>query len=171
MIDEEKSVRTIDRKRVFLPHSLEVRCLARHVRTIARAQGVSFVHLERVKGRRRHRHTGSQLNWFCVRGLVAVRIEGQLSGMQTVEDRFLLVRALTGDDAERKLEREWREYSVPYLNRGGFLVSWTLEKVIDVYDVVEEHLDPEGVVEVYSSLNQRRLRPEFVWPINGRRGV
>jgi hypothetical protein len=171
VIDEEKSVRTVNRKRVFLPHSLEVRCLARHVRTIARAQGVGSVHLERVKGRRRRqRQTGSQLDWFCVRGLVAVRVEGQLSGMQTVEDRFLLVRAMTRHDAERKLEREWREYSVPYLNRFGFLVSWTLEKVVDVYEVVQEHLDPDGM-EVYSSLNQRRLRPEHVWPVNSRKGV
>jgi hypothetical protein len=39
-----------------------------------------------------------------------------------------------------------------------------------VYEVVQEHLDPDGM-EVYSSLNQRRLRPEHVWPVNSRKGV
>lgn len=170
LIDQEKSARKGPRGRVFLPQALEVRPLARHVRMIAGAPGVSSVHVERVQGRRHRRQARPPLDWFCVRGSVAVLIEGQLSGMQTMEDRFLLVRAMTCEDAERKLEREWREYSVPYLNPDGFLVSWTLEKVIDVYHLFDEHLDPDGV-EVYSQLSQRRLRPQFARPLTSRKGV
>jgi hypothetical protein len=81
--------------------------------------------------------------------------------MQKTEDRFILVRASSVKEAKKRLTRRWREYATPYLNSNGQMVSWSLEKVIDVYDTGETEIDPAGT-EVYSKLGHRRMRPEYV---------
>jgi len=82
--------------------------------------------------------------------------------MQTTEDRFILVRASSAEDAKKRLKRQWRDYANPYLNSKGQMVSWSLEKVTDVYDIGETEINPTGT-EVYSKLGKRRMRPEYVW--------
>jgi hypothetical protein len=111
----------------------------------------------RIAGCRRQRRSRELLDWFCVRGLVAIRIEGVTSGMQTWEDRFVLVRALDSKDAVARLAPHWRAYGEGYLNARGEIVSWSLEKIVDVYSVQESSIDPAGT-EVYSSLGRRRFR-------------
>jgi hypothetical protein len=83
-------------------------------------------------------------------------------GKQSTEDRFVLVRASSFEDAKKRLNRQWRKYATPYLNSDGQMVSWSLDRVIDVYDIGETELDPAGT-EVYSKLGQRRMRPKYVW--------
>lgn len=121
--------------------------------------GVSNVHVDAVSGMRKQRESREARNWYCVRGLVAIVVEGQATGMQGTEDRFLLVRAQSFEDAERRLKNTWREYAEPYLNSSGRMVSWRLESIVDVYHLFDTDLDPTGV-EVYSKLGRRRLRPE-----------
>jgi hypothetical protein len=82
--------------------------------------------------------------------------------MQMTEDRFLLVRASSSEDAKKRLRQLWKEYAAPYLNIEGQMVSWSLDKVIDVYETGETEIDPAGT-EVYSKLGQRRMRREYVW--------
>jgi hypothetical protein len=94
---------------------------------------------------------------------VAVTIEGQVRGLQTVEDRFVLVRASSFEDAEARLASEWRAYATPYLNSDGNIVRWLLDEIIDVYDVPDDEIRPQGT-EVYSKLSARRL------PVRMRRG-
>jgi hypothetical protein len=74
----------------------------------------------------------------------------------------MLVRAMSFDDAEKRLRRKWREYASLYLNPNGQIVSWSLDRVTDVYDTGETEIDSAGT-EVYSKLGQRRMRPEHVW--------
>jgi hypothetical protein len=145
-----------------IPYALEGRIPAAQVAGLATQRGVDAVILTRVPGQRRRLVRAASRSWFCVRALVAIQIEGQRSGLQTVEDRFMVVRATSRDDAERRLRRQWREYARPYINPLGELVRWQLEKVTDLYDVAEDQLDPNGA-EVYSKLHNRRLRPSFVW--------
>ena len=59
--------------------------------------------------------------WFCVWGIVAIQVEGQRSGMMTVEDRFVLVKACDARDAARRLGPAWKSYAAPYLNPDGDL--------------------------------------------------
>ncbi len=92
----------------------------------------------------------------------AIQVEGETRGLQTVADRFVLVRAWDFKDAERRLARMWKSYAEPYLNAGGQAVRWQLEKIVDVFSLSEDQIDPSGT-EVYSSLSQRRLKPEHVW--------
>jgi hypothetical protein len=145
-----------------LPSSLFVHAAARDIERMAGAPGVWSVYLERVPGRRRQRRPLRTDVWFCVRALVAIRVEDVTNGIQTVEDRFVMVRASSEADAEERLRKTWREYAEPYLNSEGHMVSWSLEKVVDVYDTMETDLDPAGC-EVYSKLHGRRIRPEMAW--------
>jgi Domain of unknown function (DUF4288) len=147
------------RRRWFeLPQSLKVRAAARDLPALARSPGVRSVHVRSLAGHRRRRPPQT-LDWFCVRGLVVIRIEGATSGMQTTEDRFVLVRASDPKDAEGRLVDHWLGYAEPYLNSAGELVSWKLERVVDVYSLGENSIDPAGT-EVYSRLGRRRLRAE-----------
>jgi Domain of unknown function (DUF4288) len=149
-----------------IPYALEGRIAAAQAARVARQPGVQAAFITSIPGRRPLRRLAAQGSWFCVRGLVAIQIEGLRVGMQTVEDRFVLIRARSAVDARRRLGRQWREYARPYLNSSGHLVRWQLEKVVDVYDVGDGEVDPNGT-EVYSKLGRRRLRPK-VAPRSGR---
>ena len=145
-----------------LPSTLVVRASARELLSLAEAAGVSSVYVTRVAGIRRRRSRETRLAWYCVRAFVVIRVEDAKSGMQSTEDRFVLVRAASFEDAKKRLRRQWREYASLYLNPNGQIVSWSLDKVIDVYDTGETEIDPAGT-EVYSKLGQRRMRLEHVW--------
>jgi hypothetical protein len=153
-----------------LPTNLTVVGPARALPEMARSASVQSVFVSKVPGHRRRRRSPEKDGWFCVRAAVAVRVEGVSRGLQTVEDRFVLVRASDFDDAERRLRSMWREYAEPYLNPQGRMVSWALEEVVDVFDTMETELDPRGT-EVYSKLHGRRLRPGLVWRPRGGRGA
>jgi len=145
-----------------LPSSLVIRGPARGVSALSRSTGVRLVSITRVAGRRRRRPPKPALEWYCVRALVVIRVEGEKSGMQTTEDRFMLVRASYFEDAKKRLRRHWREYARPYLNAKGQMVSWQFDQVVDIYWIGQTNIDPTGS-EVYSKLGQRRMRPKYVW--------
>jgi hypothetical protein len=88
-----------------VPSSLSVRLDAREVAEVARQPGVRSVHVTRISGLRA-RHKPKEHEWYCVRARVAVQVEGQSQGLQTIEDRFVLVRARSFQDAERRLKQE-----------------------------------------------------------------
>ena len=145
-----------------LPSRLTVRGPAHEVWGLAEAIGVRSIHVTSVAGHRRRRSRKSPLAWYCVRAFVVIRVERAKLGKQSTEDRFVLVRASSFEDAKKRLNRQWRKYATPYLNSDGQMVSWSLDRVIDVYDIGETELDPDGT-EVYSKLGQRRMRPKYVW--------
>lgn len=145
-----------------LPHSLLFRGPARKIPTIAGAAGVRSVHIAEVAGYPHHRRRKSPLAWYCVRALVVIRVEQATAGLQNTEDRFVLVRASSFADAKKRLRQQWQEYATPYLNSEGQMVSWSLDRVIDVYETGETELNPGGT-EVYSKLGKRKMRPEYVW--------
>ena len=145
------------------PHGFEVTLAARRVPELASERGYSFVDVRSVEGRiRRGTRRRPNEEWYAVRGRVAIQVEGQRKGLQAVEDRIVLVKALDGDDAVARLKREWSDYARPYLNPRGERVRWQLESVVDVYSTNEVELDPRGV-EVYSKLANRRIRSNNRW--------
>ena len=145
-----------------IPMELSGRIAADHIPDLSSQPGVRLIYVSHVPGHRRRPRRREPLQWFCVRGRVAIQIEDETEGMQTVEDRFVLVRAASSHDAEQRLRRHWREYAEPYLNPHGHLVRWKLEAITDIYDTAEDHLDSAGV-EVYSKLSRRRMKAQFVW--------
>ncbi len=145
-----------------IPRIVEGRVSAHQAIRLAARREVESVVVTSIPGLRRRRTVTRQEPWFCVRALVAVQIEGQRVGLQGVEDRFMLIRATSAEDARQRLRRKWWEYAKPYVNILGELVRWQLEKVMDVYETCERELDPTGA-EVYSRLRNRRLRRQSVW--------
>lgn len=141
--------------------SLIGRLPANRVLALSSRPGVRAVHVASIEGRSQPRKQEKR-EWYCVRGRVAIQVENQEKGMQTVEDRFVLVRADSFDDAERRLTLHWREYAHPYLSRGGLLVRWRLEEVTGAYATWESELDPNGA-EVYSNLHRRRITAPQAW--------
>ena len=150
------------RRKSDLPSSLRFSGPARKIVAVAGASGVSTVHIVRVAGLRRQSPRIAELSWYCVRAFVTICVEGATSGMQSTEERFVLLRAHSFDDAKKRLGRKWIEYATPYMNPHGQLVSWKLDRIVDTYDLVETEIDPAGT-EVYSKLGRRRMRPEYVW--------
>lgn len=145
------------------PHGFEVTVPARRVPEVVRDPSYSFVDIRSIEGRRPRAIRRKLIEeWYAVCGSVAIQVEGQRKGMQTVEARIVLVKALDSDDAVARLKREWSEYARPYLNSRGELVRWHLESIDDVYATNEVELDPRGV-EVYSKLMNRRVRPDNSW--------
>jgi hypothetical protein len=136
-------------------------CSAREILNLVPETAVESIYVTRVAGHRR-RSRVSQLTWYCVRALIVIRVEQAAAGLQTTEDRLIVVRASSLNDAKKRLKKKWQEYATPYLNSEGQMVSWSLDKVTDVYDTGETEIDPAGT-EVYSKLGQRRMRPEYVW--------
>ena len=80
----------------------------------------------------------------------------------TVEDRLVLVKALSARDAESRVRRSVMKEAEPYLNPGGEVVRWVLVTVKDVFELFDDVINPEGA-EVYSKLRKARMRPEFTW--------
>ena len=149
-----------------LPATLEVRCPIGKLLQIASSTGVSSVYVSKIAGLLPRRNPKSTLEWYCVRAFVVIRVEGATSGLQSTEDRFVLVRASSFEDAEKRLRGQWIEYASPYLNSDGRIVSWQLDRVVDVYQTGENHIDPAGT-EVYSKLNHRRMRGVWRPPRTG----
>jgi len=73
-----------------------------------------------------------------------------------------MVKAISFEDAENKLQPEFEQYGTPYLNPHGFMARWAFERVLDVYEIGDEEIDPRGV-EVFSVLGRRRMKPEYAW--------
>jgi hypothetical protein len=102
-----------------LPTTLKVKGPARKILTLANSAGVRSIHVTRIAGHRRHCLPKTELEWYCVRAFVVIQVERAESGLQNTENRFMLVRASSFEDAKKRLQRQWREYATPYLNSEG----------------------------------------------------
>jgi hypothetical protein len=134
---------------------------ANQVTALASRRYVNDLMINTIEGRRR-RVRRSGLVWFCVWGIVAIQIEGQVEGSLDLEDRLVLVKANDIDDAQRRLQRMWARSAKPYMNPDGYLVRWQLISIRDVYALFDQAIDPRGT-EVYSKLRTVRMRPEYRW--------
>ena len=76
-------------------------------RSLAAMKGVNFVSIRSIEGLRRRKQP-TALEWYCVRALVVIEVEGKTRGLQSTEDRFVLVRARSFKDAEGRLDPHWR---------------------------------------------------------------
>ncbi|HEX8348572.1 MAG TPA: DUF4288 domain-containing protein [Hymenobacter sp.] len=107
-----------------------------------------------------------EASFWSIQARFAIQIENITGGLQKYEDRLLLVKAFTEEEAQQKLLKGFESYAKPYLNTSGFLVRWKFEAFTDSYrlDVCspEDFLNEQGV-EVFSILGNRKLRPEQEW--------
>ncbi|GEM_PF-908093 len=105
-------------------------------------------------------------SFYCVKMTVAIEIESKKRGFQTIEDRFVLIKANSFDDAYKKVEKHNKKFAEPYLNPYGELVRWRIESLDDCFSTdinsFDDLNDPEGV-EVYSALKKRKLTSKRTW--------
>ena len=134
---------------------------ARRISRLLQLPEISSIWLDEIPGRKRVSAKPEE-RWFSVKARFAIQVEGQRTGMQSYEDRIVMVRATSIQDAENKLQPEFEQYGTPYLNPHGYMVRWKFERVLDVYEVGDEKIDPRGV-EVFSLLAQRRMKPKYMW--------
>lgn len=98
--------------------------------------------------------------FYSVIGLFAAFIEGYdyLNSTQMTEERFLLVKAIDSDDAEKKALIEFENYTQDaYLNDDYRYVNWKLVEIQDIYETDTDKIDPNGT-EIYSIWKRRKLK-------------
>jgi hypothetical protein len=129
---------------------------------------VSEVTIETIEGLTCQERAPEPSFW-CIQARFAIQIENETKGMQKYEDRLLVIRALTEEEAKQKLLPSFEAYAEPYLNSAGLLVRWQFEDFTDSYcldiQTVDTFLSEQGV-EVFSTLNNRRLRAGMEWQPN-----
>ncbi|WP_295671822.1 DUF4288 domain-containing protein [uncultured Mucilaginibacter sp.] len=104
--------------------------------------------------------------YFCVKMTVAIDIEGISCKKQDIEKRFVLIKAMSSDEAYEKLEKTKETYTTRYLNSDGRFVRWKIESFDDCYEtdiISPKDLDEEAGVEVYSKLKSRKRKSTDVW--------
>jgi hypothetical protein len=124
---------------------------------------IGSIWIDAISGRKRKR-TKPVEHWFAVKARFAIQVEGQTAGLQSYEDRIVMVKALSVRHAKARLRPEFRRYGTPYLNPHGYMVRWRFERVLDTCEIFDE-IDPRGV-EVFSILGKRRVRPRFAWKVD-----
>jgi hypothetical protein len=145
------------------PYGITAIVEAKKFPLLLNVRNITSVVIEKIAGYKRKKPAKVKVNeWFAVQARFAIQIEGQTRGIQTYEDRILLVKAASADQAEKKLLREFREYGKPYLNSDGYMVRWAFEKVLDNYRLFEDEILAEGT-EVFSVMKDRKMKPEYQW--------
>ncbi|MBL8097666.1 MAG: DUF4288 domain-containing protein [Anaerolineales bacterium] len=127
---------------------------------------LQFVSIVKIKGLKRKRIPVPITNkWFAVQARFAIQIEGQTKGMQTYEERIVLIKSQTEDKAKKQLLKEFNNYGKPYLNSDGYMVRWQFERFLDIYWVFDDEINKQGKqgAEIFSVLKNRKMKPEYQW--------
>ena len=98
--------------------------------------------------------------YFSVQGLFAIKVEGfdYTNSIKFTEERIILVKALDSDTAIQKANIEFKKYSdFEYLNSDFRLTRWDFIEIMDVYEVDETEIDPNGT-EIFSVTRNRKLK-------------
>lgn len=96
---------------------------------------------------------------FTIVARFAINIENQTSGMQSYEERHLMILARDEFHAEKLFYKKIKNYNEAYLNEFGEKVTWDFEEILEIYHVLSqiEDLEKEGI-ETYSILKNRRYK-------------
>jgi len=107
-------------------------------------------------------------HYYAVVARFVIQVENKEKGLQRYEDRTLLMKAKSGEEAERKLKKTFKKYENPYLNFQGKMVRWKFEAFVDCYETIYQSLEDmleneEEGIEVFSIIKSRRLNKERSW--------
>jgi hypothetical protein len=76
------------------------------------------------------------------------------------EDRFVLIAAMTAEEARAKGEEEAEHYTQRYLNGDGETVTWSVRGISDVYAVMDNELTDR--TELYSCFVDRQWADRLI---------
>jgi hypothetical protein len=97
---------------------------------------------------------------------VVIEVEGVRLKKQSIEKRFVLIKAWSFDEAYDKVEKQQENYVESYMNPNGRFVRWRIESYDDCFVTDIENpaeLDNPGGVEVFSALGKRKNKLKTVW--------
>ncbi|HEY9195103.1 MAG TPA: DUF4288 domain-containing protein [Mucilaginibacter sp.] len=104
--------------------------------------------------------------YFCVKMTIIIEVESHKPKKHSTENRFVLIKALSFQDAYDKVEKQHSAYGQPYLNPAGLFVRWRIDSYDDCFEteiVRADDIDnPEGV-EVFSELKSKKYKALPVW--------
>lgn len=147
------------------PTGVETTIIIKDIERLTRHSFIENIFINSVKGGKKTIKT-EPARFFCIKMTVAIQIEGLKNGLQTYEERYVLIKAKTSDEAYKKIDRQKKKYEQPYLNSQGQLVRWKVENLDDCYatDIIgcDDLNNPEGA-EVFSLLKKRKLTKERYW--------
>lgn len=143
------------------PGGISGQVRATDIRKFINKNFLQDISIEEIEGMRK-RKLRKEKSWFAVKAHFEIQIEGQTKGFQEVEERIVIVRAVDCKDAQKRLIKNFKEYDEPYLNKYGEMVRWHFEKVIDIYEMNVDTIDPKGT-EVFYEFIRRRMKPEYEW--------
>jgi len=129
---------------------------------------VGGITVKSVSGARLKRKKTARVKqrYFCVKMTVVIEVEGVLATKESIEERFVLIKAKSFEDAYEQLEKQKDAYADPYLNSDGRFVRWRIESFDDCFstDIFTQSdiNDPVGV-EVYSKLKSRKTKRSTSW--------
>lgn len=106
--------------------------------------------------------------FYSLKVRFVVQVENRVKGLQTFEERILLVQAETEEEAKAKVSQSFSDYEKPYLNPYGERVRWKFEEFIGIYELNYDSLDVilenlQNGIELYSELKQRRMNLKRAW--------
>ncbi|MBX3254131.1 MAG: DUF4288 domain-containing protein [Chitinophagaceae bacterium] len=132
---------------------------------LARQSFIESIFIYKLEGAKKKK-VAPTYHFYCVKMTVAIQIEGFTTGMQSYEERYVLVKANSVESAYNKVKKQEKKYCEPYLNSDLRLVRWKIESYDDCFatDItnVDEFNKPEGV-EIFSILKSRKTTSTRAW--------
>ncbi|MFK7904158.1 MAG: DUF4288 domain-containing protein [Chitinophagales bacterium] len=146
---------------------VEIECTKKELLTYGKDKSVG--HLSIIEKNDGAKERVEELEYYyAVVVRFAIQLENKEKGLQSYEDRTLLMKAKSGEEAEKKLQKSFKKYEEPYLNSRGEMVRWKFEAFVDCYETIYQSLedmleDEEEGIEVFSIIKNRRLNKERSW--------
>ncbi|RDV14241.1 DUF4288 domain-containing protein [Pontibacter diazotrophicus] len=103
--------------------------------------------------------------FYAVKARYAILIEGITSGLQTYEERIVLLKAKNEEEAEKKALKILPAQEQPYLGSEKRYVWYKFEEIINIQETHARELSDfnEEGIEIYSERKVRRMRPGDEW--------
>ena len=95
--------------------------------------------------------------WFSVRLIFESLHPDENSGERLFEDRIILVRAVTEEEAQEKAEAFGKAAKEDYKNVHGKRVQWVFKEILDVVYLPWEDNIGDGSEVYYAFLTEKRL--------------
>lgn len=145
---------------------------ARDVRLVVRlrhAERVEVTNIAGIRPRARGK-PGSGSGLFAVKGRLAVQWEGQTTGLQSYEDRVVVVAAPSVKVAAARVAQLLRSEESPVLMSTGHFMRRHFDGIVEVLDLYgldadvhrRQHFHSKGT-EVWYELRRRRIPKGQVW--------
>ena len=88
------------------PSGIEGEVEAQDIPEILKINEIAHICVEAVQGRKRNIRIDKGLHWFAIKAGFAIQVEGEKRRRQTYEERIVILKAKSFEDAERRVLKE-----------------------------------------------------------------